>query len=145
MRAERAVRHSRPAEDGENGWLGSKSGQGFYKKDKGKDGKSEILQLDLKTLEYVPQTKPKFDTLAKAKDVDDVRARMAVLYGGTDKAGRVLPQELPRALRLREPPRARRSAMSCTGSMTPCAPASAGSWALRALGRRGTFRRPWPA
>ena len=71
----------------ENGWLGSKSGQGFYKKDKGKDGKSEILQLDLKTLEYVPQTKPKFDTLAKAKDVDDVRARMAVLYGGTDKAG----------------------------------------------------------
>ncbi|MCB9198972.1 MAG: enoyl-CoA hydratase/isomerase family protein [Flavobacteriales bacterium] len=71
----------------ENGWLGSKSGQGFYKKDKGKDGKSEILQLDLKTLEYVPQTKPKFDTLAKAKDVDDVRARMAVLYAGTDKAG----------------------------------------------------------
>ncbi|MEZ4760893.1 MAG: 3-hydroxyacyl-CoA dehydrogenase NAD-binding domain-containing protein [Flavobacteriales bacterium] len=71
----------------ENGWLGSKSGQGFYKKDKGKDGKSEILQLDLKTLEYVPQTKPKFDTLGKAKDVDDVRARMAVLYAGTDKAG----------------------------------------------------------
>ena len=71
----------------ENGWLGSKSGQGFYKKDKGKDGKSEILQLDLKTLEYVPQTKPKFDTLGKAKDVDDVRARMAVLYGGSAKAG----------------------------------------------------------
>ena len=71
----------------ESGWLGSKSGQGFYKKDKGKDGKSEILQLDLKTLEYVPQTKPKFDTLGKAKDVDDVRARMAVLYGGSAKAG----------------------------------------------------------
>ncbi len=40
----------------ENKWYGDKSGQGFYKKVK-KDGKSEILSLDLKTFEYKPQKK----------------------------------------------------------------------------------------
>lgn len=44
----------------ENKWLGDKTGQGFYKKIKGADGKSEILSLDLKTLEYRPQQKRDF-------------------------------------------------------------------------------------
>ncbi|MCA1753022.1 MAG: 3-hydroxyacyl-CoA dehydrogenase family protein, partial [Flavobacteriales bacterium] len=51
----------------DNKWLGSKSGQGFYKKIKGDDGKSEILSLDLKTLEYVPQKKASFPTLEMTK------------------------------------------------------------------------------
>ena len=34
-----------------NGWLGSKSKQGFYKKVKNEDGKSEILVLDLETMD----------------------------------------------------------------------------------------------
>ncbi|RZM12292.1 MAG: 3-hydroxyacyl-CoA dehydrogenase family protein, partial [Pedobacter sp.] len=36
----------------DNKWLGDKTKQGFYKKTKDKDGKTEILALDLKTLEY---------------------------------------------------------------------------------------------
>lgn len=36
----------------ENKWLGSKTGQGFYKKTKNAEGKTEILSLDLNTLEY---------------------------------------------------------------------------------------------
>src|SRR5690606_27576781 len=36
----------------DNKWLGSKTGQGFYKKVKSDDGQSEILALDLNTLEY---------------------------------------------------------------------------------------------
>ena len=36
----------------DNNWLGSKSGQGFYKKETGADGSRKILALDLKTLEY---------------------------------------------------------------------------------------------
>ncbi|MCB0815650.1 MAG: 3-hydroxyacyl-CoA dehydrogenase family protein, partial [Flavobacteriales bacterium] len=71
----------------EKGWLGSKSGQGFYKKEKGKDGKSEILQLDLKTLEYKPQVKPKFATLDAARKEDDLQKRMTILYTGSDQAG----------------------------------------------------------
>lgn len=71
----------------ENNWLGSKTGQGFYKKVKGENGKSEILSLDLDTLEYTPQKKSKFPTLELTKNIDDVRERWKVLVGGKDKAG----------------------------------------------------------
>ncbi|MFN2424007.1 MAG: 3-hydroxyacyl-CoA dehydrogenase NAD-binding domain-containing protein [Cryomorphaceae bacterium] len=71
----------------DNKWLGSKSGQGFYKKIKGDDGKSEILSLDLKTLEYVPQKKASFPTLEMTKAIDNLSERLPVLYGGKDKAG----------------------------------------------------------
>ena len=72
----------------ENGWLGSKSKQGFYKKVKGDDGKSQILSLDLKTLDYVPKTKAKFPTLDMAKPVEDLAKRTKVLYNGMDDAGK---------------------------------------------------------
>lgn len=71
----------------ENKWLGDKTGQGFYKKVKGKDGKSEILALDLKTLEYRPQVKAKFATLEMTKPVDNLKDRLKMLVAGKDKAG----------------------------------------------------------
>jgi 3-hydroxyacyl-CoA dehydrogenase len=71
----------------ENNWLGSKTGQGFYKKVTGADGKSEILVLDLKTLEYRPQEKTKFATLEMTKSVDDLKQRTKMLVNGMDKAG----------------------------------------------------------
>lgn len=70
----------------ENKWLGDKSGQGFYKKVKG-EGKSEILALDLKTMEYRPQQKAKFATLEMTKTIDNLKERMKVLLSGKDKAG----------------------------------------------------------
>ncbi|HET6993127.1 MAG TPA: 3-hydroxyacyl-CoA dehydrogenase/enoyl-CoA hydratase family protein [Bacteroidia bacterium] len=72
---------------GENKWLGDKTGQGFYKKIKGANGKSEILALDLKTLEYRPQVKAKFATLEATKPIENLRERMKVLVAGKDKAG----------------------------------------------------------
>src|SRR5207244_4410821 len=63
----------------ENKWLGSKSGQGFFKKVKGASGKSEIHVLDLKTLEYKPSEKVNFATLGAAKGIDDLRKRLKVL------------------------------------------------------------------
>ena len=71
----------------ENRWLGDKTGQGFYKKVKQADGKSEILALDLNTLEYRPQIKAKFATLEKTKTIDNVKDRYKVLVQGSDKAG----------------------------------------------------------
>ena len=71
----------------EKGWLGSKSGQGFYKKEKNEKGKSTILSLNLITLEYEPKKKIKFPTLEKTKSIDDLNERMRVLAAGTDKAG----------------------------------------------------------
>lgn len=71
----------------ENNWLGSKTKQGFYKKVKTADGKSEIHALNLSTLEYAPSQKVKFATLEMTKTIDDLKERMKVLINGQDKAG----------------------------------------------------------
>ena len=71
----------------ENKWLGSKSGQGFYKKVKNDDGSSEILSLDLDSLEYRSAKKASFGTLEKTKSVDKVTDRFPILIAGEDKAG----------------------------------------------------------
>ncbi len=66
----------------EKGWLGSKTGQGFFKKE-GKD----ILELDLATLEYRLAPRVDYPTLKAAKAEDNLSKRMRILMGGTDKAG----------------------------------------------------------
>ncbi|OON70587.1 3-hydroxyacyl-CoA dehydrogenase/enoyl-CoA hydratase family protein [Hymenobacter sp. CRA2] len=71
----------------ENKWLGDKTGQGFYKKVKGEGGKSEILALDLATLEYKPGAKVKFTTLETTKPIEKLADRFKVLAAGKDKAG----------------------------------------------------------
>lgn len=71
----------------DNGWLGSKSGQGFYKKVKDDEGKSEILSLDLDTLEYREKAKASFPTLEMTKPIDDLKKRTKMLVAGKDKAG----------------------------------------------------------
>jgi 3-hydroxyacyl-CoA dehydrogenase len=70
----------------EKKWLGSKTGQGFYKKIKNDDGSSEILGLDLETLEYRSGKKANFATLELTKSIDHVADRFKVLVSGKDKA-----------------------------------------------------------
>jgi len=69
------------------GMLGDKTGGGFYKKDKSAGGK-DILALDLKTLEYHPQAKVRYESLGAAKDIENVRERVATVLNGQDKAAR---------------------------------------------------------
>ncbi len=76
----------------ENGWLGSKSGQGFYKKSKDENGKKQILSLDLNTLEYKVAEKVKFPTLEMAKPIEDLKQRTKMLLMGMDKAGQFYRQ-----------------------------------------------------
>lgn len=71
----------------ENKWLGDKTKQGFYKKTKNAEGKTEILALDLKTLEYRPQQKIKSSTLDLTKSIESVKDRMKVFAAGKDRAG----------------------------------------------------------
>jgi 3-hydroxyacyl-CoA dehydrogenase len=66
----------------ENKWFGSKTGQGFYKK----EGK-EIRTLDLNTLEYRDRKSARFATLELTKTVDKVIDRFPILISGKDKAG----------------------------------------------------------
>jgi 3-hydroxyacyl-CoA dehydrogenase len=69
-----------------NNWLGDKTGQGFFKKEKSDKGK-EIFVLNVSTMNYEARTKPKFATIETAKPVDDLRQRIKMVNTGTDKAG----------------------------------------------------------
>ncbi|MGB3607613.1 3-hydroxyacyl-CoA dehydrogenase NAD-binding domain-containing protein [Psychroserpens sp.] len=71
----------------EHKWLGSKTGQGFYKLERHADGSKDILSLDLNTLEYRPNKRAKFATLELTKTVDKVVDRFKILVKGKDKAG----------------------------------------------------------
>ncbi|PWL30735.1 3-hydroxyacyl-CoA dehydrogenase/enoyl-CoA hydratase family protein [uncultured Roseivirga sp.] len=71
----------------EKGWFGDKSGQGYFKKTKDKDGKKEILELDLKTFEYGPRTRANFKALEAVKDEEDLKKRIVKLVNFDDKAG----------------------------------------------------------
>lgn len=71
----------------DNQWLGSKTGAGFYKKVTGEDGKSEILTLDLDSMDYRAKRSAKFATLEATKAIDRVIDRFEVLFNGKDKAG----------------------------------------------------------
>jgi 3-hydroxyacyl-CoA dehydrogenase len=72
----------------EQKWLGEKTGQGFYKKVRAAEGgASEILTLDLASMEYAPKKKARFATIETAKAIDDLALRLKALYAGKDKAG----------------------------------------------------------
>ncbi len=62
------------------GWLGDKSGQGFYKRVKG-DGEREILTVDLHTMEYRPRQKARFASIEGGKTIEDTRQRLRALVG----------------------------------------------------------------
>lgn len=76
----------------DQGWLGDKSGQGFFKKSKNAKGEKEILTLDLKSFEYKPRQKPKFASVEAAKPVDDLLQRIKMLVAAPDKAGEFFRQ-----------------------------------------------------
>jgi 3-hydroxyacyl-CoA dehydrogenase len=59
------------------GWLGDKTGQGFYKKTK--EGKREILTLDVKKMEYRPKEKARFASLEAGKAMEDTSERLRFL------------------------------------------------------------------
>ena len=71
----------------EKKWLGDKTKQGFYKKSKDKKGKRIIEALNLKTMEYAPKKRTKFETIVAAKQEDNLLKRLKILVKGKDKAG----------------------------------------------------------
>ena len=63
-------------------WLGDKTKQGLYKKEKSADGGETRLVLDWKTLEYQPTARPKFPALEMAKNAESTAARLRLLLAG---------------------------------------------------------------
>ena len=69
----------------ERGWLGEKSGQGFYKR-----VGSEIQALDPASFTYRPAQPVRLPSLDAARAIDDVGERVRTLFHGPDKVGAFL-------------------------------------------------------
>lgn len=67
------------------GWIGSKSGQGFYLK-KGK----EIFELDPTTLEYKPKTSLKAALMEQSKQFKGLNKKINALVNANDRASELL-------------------------------------------------------
>jgi 3-hydroxyacyl-CoA dehydrogenase len=69
------------------GWLGEKSGQGFYKR----VGKEKAIHaVDLKTFEYHPANKATFPSAEVAKNIEHLPERLRALVAANDRAGTFL-------------------------------------------------------
>jgi len=69
----------------ERKWLGNKTKIGFYKEIRNAEGKKEFWSLDLKTLEHVAPTKPRFESVKAAKDVEGLGDRLKVMIAPSPK------------------------------------------------------------
>ena len=83
----------------ERKWLGDKTAQGFYKKERSVDGKDLRLVLDLNTLEYRPAERLRLTELEMAKNHESAAGRIRTLLAGNpdrDRAAgfywRILPE-----------------------------------------------------
>jgi 3-hydroxyacyl-CoA dehydrogenase len=74
----------------ERNWLGNKTKVGFYKQTRNEEGKKEFWSLDLNTLEHTPATKPRFDSVKAAKDVEGLGDRLKVMMEADDKAANLV-------------------------------------------------------
>jgi 3-hydroxyacyl-CoA dehydrogenase len=73
----------------ERGWIGEKSGRGFYRKEG-----ADILTLDPAALDYRAKQPARLPALDAAKSIDDVRERLRTLFFGRDKVGSFLRSTL---------------------------------------------------
>jgi 3-hydroxyacyl-CoA dehydrogenase len=73
----------------EKGWLGRKTGKGFYHMRRD-GGKKELWALNLETLEYDPPTRPSFDSVNTYRKVEPLGERIKLLMNADDRAGKYL-------------------------------------------------------
>ncbi len=77
----------------ERGWLGDKTGQGFYKKTRDANGEEQRMALDWSTFEYRPLAKARIPSLEMAKNAASSQDRLRMLLAnevGKDKAAAFL-------------------------------------------------------
>ncbi len=71
------------------GRLGEKTGEGFYKKVKTADGKSDILVYDFATGAYRAKEKVRYASIGKARGIDEPAKSMKTLLSGDDDASKL--------------------------------------------------------
>jgi 3-hydroxyacyl-CoA dehydrogenase len=80
------------------GWLGNKTGQGFYKQVRSETGRA-FYELNYQTMEYQPQQPLRVPSLQQSRDLDDVRQRLQILAYANDRAGQFAWKTLSATLR----------------------------------------------
>ena len=70
-----------------NKWFGDKTGQGYFKMIRHKDGTKELKEIDFETFEYKDVEKPSFKALEASKGIDDLKERIKFLVNFDDRAG----------------------------------------------------------
>jgi 3-hydroxyacyl-CoA dehydrogenase len=76
------------------GWLGDKTGQGFYRRETAAGLEAQISALDPGTMTYRPRQSPHLSALEMAKATEDVRQRVRTLFAGADRVGAFLRETL---------------------------------------------------
>ncbi len=74
----------------EKNWLGRKTGQGFYKQEKGTGGEKTKFVIDYNTLEYRESKKYKYDSIGTVKDIDDPAEKVKTIIAGEDRASQLV-------------------------------------------------------
>jgi 3-hydroxyacyl-CoA dehydrogenase len=74
----------------ERGWFGEKAGQGFYRKEAGASGGSEILTLEPDTMTYRARKSVRLPAIDATKNIDDPAERLRALFAGKDRVGEFL-------------------------------------------------------
>jgi 3-hydroxyacyl-CoA dehydrogenase len=80
------------------GWIGEKSGRGFYERRLGPSGATEIWALDPVKMEYRPRQPPMLPSLDATASLP-LGDRVRRLYAGTDRVGEFLRETLLPALK----------------------------------------------
>ena len=122
----------------ERGWVGTKSGQGFYKK----DASGEILTLE-PVVDDLRACGAGATAVARrgAKAIEDPGARIKALFSGKDKVGRSCATTLGAHARSTPHGSHRRSPIPSTTWTARCSGALAGSWGRSKPGMRSASSR----
>ncbi|MCY3946885.1 MAG: 3-hydroxyacyl-CoA dehydrogenase/enoyl-CoA hydratase family protein [Anaerolineaceae bacterium] len=76
------------------GWLGRKSGRGFWMQRRGEGGQRERLELNLQTLAHEATQAPQFESVTAARSERDLGARLRRLLAAEDRAGQFLRRHM---------------------------------------------------
>ena len=77
----------------EKKWFGNKSGQGFYKQ-VFVNGKREFWALNMKTMDYEPAPKVRFDSIGDVRKIEDLGKRLLKLLTYDDRAANYIRDTL---------------------------------------------------
>ena len=73
----------------ERGWLGRKTGRGFYHMRR-EGSEKQLWALNLDTLEYQPPSQPRFDSVTQYRKVEPLGERIRLLINADDRGGHYL-------------------------------------------------------